>query len=134
MKKLFSLFFVLTLSFGFVGVSHAANLVPCGDSPIDENAVAPDTHRPCGFDDVVLLFNTVIDFVTTVILLPIIAILSIWVGFTYLTAGSAAGKTKAIKSFTSLVWGILAILGAWVLVKVVMLGLGFSASDLWINV
>lgn len=133
MKKLFSVFFVLTLSFGFAGVSHAANLVPCGDSVVDGNGVST-IPNPCGFDDVVLLFNTVVDFVTTVILLPIIAILSIWVGFTYLTAGSAAGKTKAIKSFTSLVWGILAILGAWVLVKVVMLGLGFSASDLWINV
>lgn len=133
MKKLLSLFFVLTLSFGSIHLAQAANLVPCGDSVVDGNGVST-IPNPCGFDDVIMLFNIVIDFVTTVILLPIIAILSIWVGFTYLTAGSAAGKTKAKASFKALAFGILAILGAWVLVKAIMIGLGFSASDLWINV
>ncbi len=133
MKKLFSVFFIFTIFFGSLHLVHAANLVPCGDSVVDGNGVSsiPD---PCGFDDVILLFNIVIDFVTTVILLPVIAVLSIWIGFTYLTAGSEAGKKKAKASFTSLVYGILAILGAWVLVKAVMIGLGFSPGDLWLGV
>lgn len=133
MKKFLSVFFVLVLSFCTVHFAQAANLVPCGDSVVDGNGVST-IPNPCGFDDVILLFNIVIDFVTTVILLPIIAVLSVWIGFTYLTAGSAAGKAKAKASFKALAFGILAILGAWVLVKAIMIGLGFSPGDLWLSV
>lgn len=121
MKKITPILF----AFSAPVATFAAGLVPCG---------GPSDSHMCNFNDIVTLFNIVINFFVIKMLMPIAIVLFVWVGITYMTSGSAAGTKMAKERFMALAKGVLFILGAWLIVKVVMVGLGYNPNDLWLGI
>ena len=77
------------------------------------------TVYSCGFDDVMLLIKNIIDF-AILLIMPLAAILFAYAGWLYLSSSvDPGGKSKAHKIFTSVVWGLLWTLGAWLIVKLI---------------
>lgn len=86
------------------------------------------TGRMCGLSDLITLIQRVIEYIF-ILILPIAAIVFVYVGFLYLTSGGNKDKrTKAKKAMTSLGIGILVILAAWLIVKSILSSLGVDTG------
>ncbi|MBI4120988.1 MAG: hypothetical protein HY457_01910 [Parcubacteria group bacterium] len=103
----------------------AAGLVPCGG--VSESGVA---EPQCNFDFFVLLIQTVINTILTVIAMPVAALSFAYAGYLYLTSAGNESKTKqAIAIFTTVAYGIVFALAAWLAVNLAvntLLRPGFS--------
>lgn len=89
-------------------LAAAQGLVPCGNDPSD----------PCTFCDLIQLANTVINFLFTYIVLPLMAVGILASGITILTAGGSSGQIeKGKKMLWNLGIGFLIAATAWVLIN-----------------
>ncbi len=89
----------------------------------------------CGFDDLMTLINKVINFLLFVIATPLVAIGVCYAGFLYLTSGGSSEKTGQAKSILmNLVIGYIVALLAWVVVKTIMVSLGFNATGIFLEI
>jgi len=73
--------------------------------------------RQCNFDDLLHLVKHLIDFVMF-LAMPIAALVSVYAGWLYLTAGENPGNVSvAKKMFWALIIGVAWVLGAWLVIK-----------------
>ena len=89
----------------------------------------PDgTGRACGLSDLITLIQRLIEYIFMLIL-PIAAIVFVYVGYLFLTSGGNPDKRKtAKKAMVSLVTGIVIIMAAWLIVRTILLGLGVNTE------
>lgn len=84
--------------------------------------------RICGFNDLMILVNRVIEYIF-ILILPLLAIVFAYAGYIYLTSGGNSGKrTKAKDAMTNALIGILVIMMAWLAVRTIVGSLGVNTS------
>jgi len=144
MKKIIALIFLLILSVAITPMSVYATvdyypeyrngkpyhgLLPiCNEGPID--AVTGDYLNPCGVDSLMAMINKLINFITVTLATPLFSVLFVFAGFLYLSAGSKKEtKTKAKKIIFNSLKGYGLVLGSWVIVKTILLALGYNDVD-----
>ena len=108
--------------------SSAAGLVPCGT----DNPLTPLTNHDCEFKDALTLINTVIHFILFNLAVPIAAIMFFYAGFKMvISGGNPESKTKAKEIFTNAVIGLAIAAGAWLIIRTILLILGYKGD--WIG-
>lgn len=96
----------------------AAGLVPC-----DGVTVA------CGFSQLVDLVQNVLKYILYMVA-PLSAIMFAYAGFLYMfSQGGEANKTKAKNIFLYVGIGLVFVLGAWLIVKLILVGLGAEGTS-----
>lgn len=86
----------------------------------------PNGWKMCGFADFVSLIQRIIEYIF-VLILPIAAIVFAYAGFLFITSGGDPNKRKAAKNaMTKLVIGIVVVMLAWLIVKLVLKTLGVT--------
>lgn len=95
----------------------------------EQGALIPCDGEDCSFQKLIQLFNNVIYFLLFTIATPFAAIVFAYAGWLYMTAGDNPGnKGKAKTIFKKMLIGYTVALGAYLIVKVIMEGLGFDAN------
>ena len=95
-------------------------LVPCNGS----------SESPCNFNALVQLASNIIDFIIYMSV-SVSAIMFAYAGFLYITAQGETGKISTAHSiFKNVGLGLVFVLGAWLIVKAVLTGLGGTANNL----
>ncbi|MDP3661453.1 MAG: hypothetical protein Q8R17_01195 [bacterium] len=131
LKRLFKTYASTSFMFLFLIMipifAHAAPIVPCG-TETQKVTDATGTHEvisnPCEFRHFIIGINNVINFLI-MIGGSIAAIVFAIAGFLVLTAGPDESKvTRAKGMFWAVLQGFAWMLGAWILVKMVLVGLG----------
>jgi hypothetical protein len=98
-----------------------ASLVPCDG-----------VSTPCNFNTFLTLVNSVIKFVLKDLVLPISAILFVYVGFLLITSGGESSKkTEAKNIFWNLVIGLIITAAAWLIIDLILYLLGYNGA--WIG-
>lgn len=140
-KKIGILFILGTIiftPFAFSGVNYAsaAGLVPdCGVLSSSKDKQGKDTEiktiqNPCDFDDLMQLINNVINFLLFTIATPLLAIILCYAGFLLLTSGGSSERMKKVKViFLNVVIGYIIALIAWLLIKTILITVGFDPKD-----
>jgi hypothetical protein len=101
---------VLLLFLFNISTANASGLIPCGGTGEPE----------CDLNQFIILIQNIIDFVIK-IAIPAAAILFAYAGFLYLTASGKKGQIEdAHKIFTSVLWGFIIILSAWLIVNTIV--------------
>ncbi len=91
-----------------------------------KSTIIPCTNK-CDLGSVFELANKVIGFLIKVVLFPVSIFLFIYAGFKYITAqGNSAKKANIKKMIGNLILGIVLILCAWVIVKTVLVVVGYE--------
>lgn len=132
MGRDFSILILLVSFVLFPLFSYAAPIVPCGiDGNTQTYTAGGKTHtyaEPCTFEHFLIGINNVINFLI-MITGSVAAIIFAVAGVLILTAGTNEGQvTKAKETFGSVLKGFVWILAAWLLVKMVLVGLGVPAE------
>ena len=110
---------LIILFFFSISIASADSLIPC--------AGADD----CNFDAFILLFSNVINFLLFDVAIPLSALVFAYAGWLYLSSGLKPDqRTKAKGIFGKVLLGIVIALAAWLIVKAIMVGLGFQFKDL----
>ena len=98
----------------FTPLFASATLVTCGN----------EGQAACGFTDLIILVKSLLTYIL-VIAAPLASIMFAYAGFIYMTSqGNTSKRAKAHKVFTSVGIGLFFIVGAWLIVKAVIVGLG----------
>lgn len=119
---LISLFVIIPL------FSHAAPIVPCGIDDAVARGLSVSYAEPCDFHHFIIGINNIINFLI-MIGGSIAAIVFAIAGFMILTAGGNESKMeKGRGMFMQVVWGFIWMLSAWLIVKMVLVGLGVPAG------
>ncbi len=108
--------------------AFAAPIVPCGADDWNNDGIIKDLPgqkvEECHFNDFLVGINNIINFLIT-IGGSIAALVFAYAGFLILTAGGNESKMKKGREmFMPVVWGFILMLSAWLLVKMVLIGLG----------
>ena len=108
------------------GAVSVALLVPLLASA--QGGIVPCTNN-CGFEELITLIQRVIDFII-VTGTSVAALLFAWAGWLYMSARGDTGQIgKAHNVFTTVFWGYVIILSAWLVVRTILDALlksGFS--------
>ena len=113
----------------------ANGIVPDCGYDIKTRSYQEGTGRACGLADLIILIQNIIEYIF-ILILPIAAIVFVYVGYLYLTSGGDAAKhTRAKQAMTSLVIGVVIILAAWLLIKIVLqeLGVDTGISEMFLD-
>lgn len=116
MKKIFLIFFVTFSIFTLLTPAQSyAGLVPCGARTDDPLTTGIDETKSCGFCDIFVLINKILEFVLTR-LVPMVAVLLLIFGGLYMLVArgnpGTLGQAKSI--LTATVVGMVIIFIAWV--------------------
>lgn len=112
MKKIFFYLFFILVTFPYK-VLAVIDLVPCGT-----------TRNPdfCEFSDLYLLFDNVIEFLLFTLAVPVTALMIIYGGMTMIIyASNPAKRSEGVNIIKLALWGILISLGAYVIVKFMLM-------------
>lgn len=110
--------------------SDNGGLVPCSNTPDENGFIAPKDK--CDFFSLMTLISTIINFLLFKMTVPIAAIMFAYAGFLMVTSGgSPEAKTKAKGIFTSVVFGLIIAIAAWLIIRTILSILGFDGS--WIG-
>lgn len=118
-----------------VAYVSGAGLVPdCGIiTNVDKDGKATEEKvisNPCDFADLMDLVNNVINFLLFVIATPLVAIILCYAGFLLLTSGGSSEKMTKVKSiFKNVIIGYIVALLAWLLIKTILVTVGFEPKD-----
>lgn len=106
--------------------SFAAGLVPdCSKDSVTGQCV-------WGFKELMTLINRVIKFILFVLVIPISAVMFAYAGFKMITSGgNTEARGTAKKVFTNTVLGLAAAAGAWIIIRTILLILGYDGT--WIG-
>ncbi len=119
-NKLIYTFILTTLaipSFIYADWIVESQLVPCNPK------IQPDgTMTKCGFYDLVALVNNIIDFIIY-ISIPISAVMFAFAGALYIS-GKSSNIERAHGIFKNVGRGLVFVLGAWLIVKAILSGMG----------
>ncbi len=123
-KKIISIFatvFSLVILFTpmVIYAAYPDRIISCG---------AVDGSQPaCDFNQMMVTINNLIQFLLIYFATPLAAICFAYAGFLYITsAGSAENVSKAKKILTNVIIGYVIALVAWLIVKTILVSLGFS--------
>lgn len=124
-KKLSLFVLAFTIIFSSPVMVLGAGLVP------DCNVVVDGVMtKPCDFNSLMTLINTVINFLLITLATPLFALILIYVGWLYLSAGgSSENVTKAKKILKNALIGYVIALAAWLIVKTILVTLGFQPGE-----
>lgn len=85
---------------------------------------------PCDFNVVIATINNAIDYFIKYLATPLFAILFIYAGVLYITAGGSSKDTdKAKKILVNSVVGYLIALAAWLIIDTLVKGLGYNGPN-----
>ena len=136
MKKLFKIISLFAI-FGLLlspslalaqSSGGGSGFVPCGTSTDSEGNI----ENPCGFDDLIVLINKIINFIFIQLSVPIAAIMFAYAGFLMMFSGGNPGqRAKAKKIFINVAIGLIVIAGSWLIIHTVSEILGYDGS--WIG-
>lgn len=131
--------FIITFVLGFVIVFSAPafvlaarnvefkGLVPVCNTIVDSQGNFSD---PCDFDMVLAIVNKVIDFLLVTIATPLFALILIYVGWIYLSAGgNPEAVTRAKHIFKNVIIGYIIALASWLIVKTILSVVGFEGDS-----
>ncbi len=131
---IFTPFIFSTVIYSNTMVVEAASngVVPdCGKvvtSMVDGKEVTTMTN-PCTFTDLVKLINNVITFLLKDIATPLIALILMYAGYLYLTAGGNSGQTEKVRHILfNAVIGYVVALAAWLIVKTILSSLHVDST------
>jgi hypothetical protein len=111
--------------FSFAQTSTSQGLIPCGRTPGPD--VDPATIHSCGFKDIMTLINKLITFILVYMAVPIAAIMFFYAGFKMVTSGGNPESRGTAKNvFTNAVIGLVIAAGAWLIVKTLLVILGYN--------
>jgi len=101
------------------------------DMSVKGGGLVPDCPSTgCGFNELMKLINTVITFLLFTLATPLFALILIYVGWLYLSAGgSSENVTKAKKILKNALIGYVIALAAWLIVKTILVTLGFQPGE-----
>ena len=103
------------------------------------NGIVPDcgkvvkdvVQNPCDFEDLMILINNVITFLVITLATPLFALIIIYTGWLYLSAGENSGNiTKAKSIFRNAIIGYVVALSSWLIVKTILTSLGFQPGGI----
>ncbi len=116
-KKILTILLFFLLVPGQIFAICEGNLVPCGR----------EGTPPCNLCHLFELINNILSFVLTC-LVPIVgAIMLVWGGFTFLSAGSSPGQVEQARNIiTAVVIGIVIIFIAWVFLNTFLSSIGVA--------
>jgi hypothetical protein len=107
-------------------LSSATGLVPCTNTPDATSGKVPNADR-CDFYAFMVLLNKVINFLLFTLAVPIAAIMFAYAGFLMVTSGgSTESRSKAKSIFSNALIGFLLAAGAWIIVKGLLIAVGFK--------
>lgn len=110
-----------------LSVAHAAPLSVGCNQEID---AAGKFTNPCDFTDLILQIQKVITFLLIDIAIPMAAIAFAYAGFLFMTSGGNSGQVERAKGiFKKVLIGFIIALAAWLIVKAIMMGLGFRDGE-----
>lgn len=106
-------------------VAFGASLIPCGQpagtDPIIVGNTSHVTTNECGFNDLIILANTIIRFLMIDVAVPLAALGFMWVGGNLVLNQNKEGAwSEAKESFGNIGMGFGIMLGAFVLIKLVL--------------
>lgn len=108
--------------------SFGAGLVDCDNTPAADGKIA----KPCDFNAFMDLINTVIKFILFKLVVPIAAIMFFYAGFKLVTSGgSTENRGVAKKVFSSAVYGLVAAVGGWLIIRTILTIAGYDGT--WIG-
>ena len=88
------------------------------------------TTNPCGFNDILILINTVVKFIFTDLAIPIAAIMFAYAGFELVTSGgSTEKKSQAKKIFINVALGLIFVAAAYLIVHEILVIAGVNTVD-----
>ncbi len=113
------------------GTSTGTSSSTGGDMP-DPDAIIPcdgTPASPCGFPELMILIQRIINYLLFYMVLPIAAILCAYIGFLFVTSGANPGnRQKAKDMIPKFLFGLVIALAAWLIVKVILTTLGYDDS------
>lgn len=133
LKKNFSKIYFLTLWVILFGPSTVLAWNPTQSIvPNCAHSVAYDpssTISPgCHFNDLIILINNLLD-VFIWLSIPIATILFAWIGFDFIVDGDkSSALSEAKRKLMSLIKGLFWILAPWLVIKVIISGLGVKSG------
>ncbi|MBU1557797.1 hypothetical protein KKC45_02440 [Patescibacteria group bacterium] len=116
-------------------VLFAPSLVLAGWTPgepiVPECAVvATDINKDgCHFTDLITLIDNLL-YVFIWIAIPVSTLLFAWIGWTLIVSDKASAKSEARRKLTTLLRGLFFVLAPWIIVKLIVSGLGGDTSIL----
>lgn len=100
-------------------------LVPnCNTGAINQKT--GEYENPCDFDMVIAMINHAINYFLTIIATPLFAIIIMYAGWIYISAGGSGKIDLAKKILMNALKGYGIILIAWVVIKTILVALGFT--------
>ena len=111
-----------------VKTSFYTKLVPeCNTGEIDK--VTGQYKNACDFGYFMKLINNIIKFLLFTIATPLMALIIMYTGYLYITAGGNAGQTEKVKHILfSAVVGYVIALAAWLIVNTILKSFGVDPS------
>lgn len=103
----------------------------CGKVVTSKGADGKETSTitNCTFTDLVELVNNVIEFLLFNIATPLIALILMYTGYLYLTAGGNSGQTEKVRHILfNAVIGYVVALAAWLIVKTILSSLNVDSG------
>ena len=126
-NKIFGFIFALFIVFTPFAITYAASsgIVPsCNTGDILANG---QYANPCDFAYFMKLVNNIINFLLFTIATPLVALIIIYTGYLFLTAGGSAGQTEKAKHILfNVVVGYVIALAAWLIINTIMKSLNFQ--------
>jgi len=100
-----------------------SGIVPkCNTGDID--TATGQYKNPCNFDFFMKLLNSIIKFLLFTIATPLVALIVMYTGYLYLTAGGSAGQTEKAKHILfNVVVGYIIALAAWLIINTIVTSL-----------
>lgn len=126
MKKIKKIIFIIFTIFLFANTAFAAcptqGLVPCGTEDC-----------PCTLCHLFVLIKRIIDFLTTHVAIPLVAIMGFVSAILFITAhGDPQWIVKARQTITAAIIGFIIVLSSWVIVNtIVVIATGNSAGEVF---
>lgn len=116
---------IFTPSFLVMG----APLVPdCNSGEI--NVATGNFKNACDFNTLITLVNNVINFILFYLATPLFALITLYVGWLYLSdMGSAKNVEKSKSIFKNVLFGYVIALAAWLIVHTIIGALGFKGDS-----
>lgn len=110
-----------------------SGIVPdCGKVVTTMGADGKETSvmtNPCTFNDLIQLIKNVIQFLLFSIATPLIALILMYTGYLYLTAGGSSSQTEKVRHILfNAVIGYVVALAAWLIVKTILSSLNIDPT------
>lgn len=125
----------MSLAVGPSASPSSSNIIPCGTEKYtakEGNHQIGEVKNPCGFDHIFILINNFIKYFILYIAIPLAAIMFCYAGFLLVTSGGSEeswGKAKGL--MWNVVIGLVLVAGAWLIVNLILVVLGYNSSFNW---